>query len=1183
MMSWSGENPELERAALAMEGYIADQKAVLYFHPDPEATEFMARFTVEGDVVDVHKAMIEGGLAFHTLRPTSEGTVVYVYGQDQETLDKATGVARDQGAELAWTAGKGEFIGTKLESGTDREQRDDARRAYEEEISVAAGGEAGHVWEELRDRWTRRLEQSQDQKVVDDISGPFEEKEGSWLMDPDGKLAGSTSAETSSGGGGEGHEVTFHPIANTALTSVKVGQHLNLTALTNVKVNGKHVGQVEVLSGPNKVLYFTPGSATETFYSGGYNTTEALAAALQQQAVVNANKAKLKAAAAAIQPGEPDIAVDLVGGSDQYSVKINGQQVGTALKNKGGGYHFESTHPALANETFKTFTAFKASLAAKAGKIAPATGSAAADPASVAAFSAWINQPAVEMEEVHPDYWHVKSNGETIGTAELQGSGAISFSPVPSFTIEATATAQHIPTTASSPDKLVEALTEIKGQIAAAAQQLAANKAAAGLPPAVTTKQEITTYQINPTTWAVHAEGKLVGHASQASTGKVHYQPGNDPMVAVQVYASFEKMAEALSKPPLTKKTVEFKKGASDIHFVEVNGKKVGVALKQWSTDTVIYTAMGGNEQPQEYESWDTLKAYLEGPAPQAGERDDTYTPPPIHHSIAEPAAKVPLSTLPEPLVRTDGGQWNQETSIRLAKEHAARKDAINKDMTDIVLHGATVNAPAGTWEDLASHDQQSVEEEWKSSNKHSEVQQAEQDWHENFAEGEAKATVANDFNNKDDWDWAEEAVDNWLADREEDGKALPYDRDQILEALHIEADTPDQTEVWFHFDRAKLIAKSFVPEQQTLPGVQPLEGHEAFNTPIEGELTSVLETAFQERVQERIGDMTPPDWVAEQADQTLDDIWSQMDDDEKYEWGKMNNLLGDDTESEQDVVMPDHLDPLNDNVDENYRQTQRLAKALSVERAAEVITERGLGTAAPEEKWVSSSTGPGHWVTPEQGAALRARVSEIDDKLWAGWVSSSTGPEGVLLQLAAAEELGGRINEDRLGNTAQAVREQADQDYGDIGGYEGIKAYVRAKWEVTQELLDRAGIQELPVYRAIHMPDLARSNPGGKVDGHIERNGLASFSSDIKVGNGWGGDSSRIMLRALVPRTAIISVPAFGKNIHSEHEVVVAGTGWTGWDAYSGIAPSHSETPIPIMRGTTEEQAQWEERKKAA
>jgi hypothetical protein len=42
-----------------------------------------------------------------------------------------------------------------------------------------------------------------------------------------------------------------------------------------------------------------------------------------------------------------------------------------------------------------------------------------------------------------------------------------------------------------------------------------------------------------------------------------------------------------------------------------------------------------------------------------------------------------------------------------------------------------------------------------------------------------------------------------------------------------------------------------------------------------------------------------------------------------------------------------------------------------------------------------------------------------------------------------------------------------------------------------------------------------------------------------------------------------VVSVPAYGINIVGEHEVVVAGTAWKGWDAWKGAAPLHEQVKI--------------------
>ena len=603
---------------------------------------------------------------------------------------------------------------------------------------------------------------------------------------------------------------------------------------------------------------------------------------------------------------------------------------------------------------------------------------------------------------------------------------------------------------------------------------------------------------------------------------------------------------------------------------VKVGGKFVGAAYKTPDGKIKLVPTLG--HALPEFASLEEMAEHLKSPPPKA--KDDTYTPPLIHKAISEPAAKVSLASLPEPLVRTDGGEWNQETSIRLAKEHAARKVKLEQDVQNVLASG-TVKAPISGWEDVPSDVQSDIETQWKENNFTHEHDNAINNWLENDGQTDASMRVASDFNDGTEEAWVTDVIDTWLDEREDD--PVPFSMEELRAALEIEVDTDKgygEPDIVFKWDRSRLVSKSYDPAQQTLPGIQPVDPSAGFTPAMQGEIESLLLDQMKQEASDKLSGMEPPSYLKEEVNDNLDESWSQMDDEEKYDYGKQStSWIEEGDEDEVSVTMPDKLDPLNDHVDENYRKTQRLAKALSVERGAQLIKERGLGRYDTDDE--------------DDHTALRAEVSRIDDKLWAGWVSSSTGPEGVLLQLAAAEELGGRINEGRLTSSgyvsAKQIRADADSEYADIGGYEGIKAYVRAKWEVTQELLDRAGIQEVKVYRAIHMPEVAKNNAGIIRDAHIERNGLASFTTDHSVANGWGSDSSRVALRAIVPRTAIISVPAYGKNIHSEHEVVVAGTGWTGWDAWSGDAPRFEDTPMQIMRGTTEEQKQWAARQKGA
>ena len=211
---------------------------------------------------------------------------------------------------------------------------------------------------------------------------------------------------------------------------------------------------------------------------------------------------------------------------------------------------------------------------------------------------------------------------------------------------------------------------------------------------------------------------------------------------------------------------------------------------------------------------------------------------------------------------------------------------------------------------------------------------------------------------------------------------------------------------------------------------------------------------------------------------------------------------------------------------------------------------------------------------------------------------------------------------------TREEAIEEANTMFPSIGGYEGVKAAVRAKWETTQYLLDRADMPVVQAYRGISMPhsiagaiqgalpvpkaltatlangttaNLAMYSPGTILklhdsseikkgdDGmwhHATMNaptagtaaeGVINMQAPaVKIMSGPGNEPTpitsgpridRVVLRAEVPRTAVLSVPAYGINVHSEHEVVVTGTGWKGWDAWSSKAPAFSEVP---MAGTT-------------
>jgi hypothetical protein len=175
--------------------------------------------------------------------------------------------------------------------------------------------------------------------------------------------------------------------------------------------------------------------------------------------------------------------------------------------------------------------------------------------------------------------------------------------------------------------------------------------------------------------------------------------------------------------------------------------------------------------------------------------------------------------------------------------------------------------------------------------------------------------------------------------------------------------------------------------------------------------------------------------------------------------------------------------------------------------------------------------------------------------------------------------------------DSKQTMIDEANKTYKDIGGYEGFKAMIRSKWETTQYLLHKAGVKTLKLYRGVTLPETDTPEVkkvdvqgGGDVfqkipEFKIERNGAASTSTDRSVSNKWHeGQTGKVTMRIEVPRTAALSIPAYGVNVHGEHEVVVVGTAWKNWDAWLGYAPRYVDVPLAHHRAPPAEPEQMKQ-----
>ena len=297
----------------------------------------------------------------------------------------------------------------------------------------------------------------------------------------------------------------------------------------------------------------------------------------------------------------------------------------------------------------------------------------------------------------------------------------------------------------------------------------------------------------------------------------------------------------------------------------------------------------------------------------------------------------------------------------------------------------------------------------------------------------------------------------------DEDTPRIPYTTQQLIDAISLEYETGHEGngDLTINYDDAKLQEPSNLPPpgqgDLPLPGVEPLKPHEQLTQEMRDELDEAINKAFDKEADGKAGNMDPPEYLQDSAKEFAQEDWSgNLTDEQKFEWTKNNtSIIADETtegtepESQTFTVdkLPEHFDPLNETSGEDYKRTQAVARVLSVNRAEQVLKARGLP--------VPSKTG----------------LQKLDARLWQGWKQSSTNQSGRLLQVATADELGGRLNAKTATDIdAQGVRNAADEDYKNIGGYAGVKAYVRAKWETTQYLLDKAGMHDLTLYRGIRL-----------------------------------------------------------------------------------------------------------------
>jgi hypothetical protein len=366
------------------------------------------------------------------------------------------------------------------------------------------------------------------------------------------------------------------------------------------------------------------------------------------------------------------------------------------------------------------------------------------------------------------------------------------------------------------------------------------------------------------------------------------------------------------------------------------------------------------------------------------------------------------------------GDKWNSSTAKRLEAEYAAVRPDLDAIVTKGIEEGADVETGGGggSWDSLSGDAQEKAQDAFNDQNHDSYYDSEVENWADNGeALNEAKHNVA------DDNDFKEEFLAGFIEDRGDDEEPLPYTAQQLSDAMEITAnDDGGDPEVKFNRDflsEPNNLNPNEHPDQLALPGVdvKPIKGSDKFTPELEDALRDAYIEAFNKEAEKKASDIDPPDYLNEQAHEATQSAWDEMDDEAKYEWAKNNTEVISDDDDEDGgrsttLELPEKFDPMNETSGEDYQRTQAVAKYLSDHRAAQLITERAeagrigvAGHGGPNSPGVDKAK----WTERMLG-----EVQSVDNRLWSGWKSSSTGEEGRILQVAAADELGGRLREQK-------------------------------------------------------------------------------------------------------------------------------------------------------------------------
>ena len=244
--------------------------------------------------------------------------------------------------------------------------------------------------------------------------------------------------------------------------------------------------------------------------------------------------------------------------------------------------------------------------------------------------------------------------------------------------------------------------------------------------------------------------------------------------------------------------------------------------------------------------------------------------------------------------IEVGGDEWNRQTAMRLEYDYAKVKPLLEKIAADAVGGKTEIKAAPRNGMNLTMRHRKRSKALGNKNHFQKELEYRRIDYFENQAIYDAKSEVADDFNDKGPGDmpmWDNDTLDEYISDRkEEELPELPYTKKQLFLAMQIGAGKYDEwsnEDAEVRFDEDKLDEpKGYSKDQLSFPGIEKKEPWEYLTAEMRIGLSKAILDAFESEARSKTQDMEPPDYLEQQAQESIDDSWSQMDDAEKYNYG---------------------------------------------------------------------------------------------------------------------------------------------------------------------------------------------------------------------------------------------------------------------------------------------------------